>query len=86
MEQSDRKYFGKSIAGTNRIVVRGSPLHSDFCGPVPFIKNKLRVIVKFKWMVLACHFPNVWRCFINKGTITADKTNTFLWQGHPFHH
>ena len=35
----------RSIAGTNRIIVRGSALNSDLCAPVPFIKNKLRLLL-----------------------------------------
>ena len=34
--------LGRSIAGTNETIVRGSVLNSDLCAPVPFIKNKLR--------------------------------------------
>ena len=35
----------RSIAGTNRIILRGSALNSDLCAPVPFIKNKLRLLL-----------------------------------------
>ena len=35
----------RSIAGTNGIIVRGSALNLDLCAPVPFIKNKLRLLL-----------------------------------------
>ena len=35
----------KSIAGTNWVIVRGCALNSDLCAPVPFIKNKLRLLL-----------------------------------------
>ena len=45
MEQSDRRCFGKKYCCNEWIVVRDSVLNSDLCAPVPFIKNKLRVLL-----------------------------------------
>ena len=36
----------RSIAGANRVIVRGYALNSDLCAPVPFINlNKLRLLL-----------------------------------------
>ena len=37
--------FEKSALGKDGIIIRGSVINSDFCATIPFIKNKLRIIL-----------------------------------------